>query len=98
MWLAWILNLLLFIVGILLIFIISLQRGRGGGLVGALGGGGSSSAFGAKAGDTFTRVTIVMALVWISLNVVQILNIQPSPRIDGVPAIAPVQTNPVDVP
>jgi preprotein translocase subunit SecG len=41
------------------------QRGRGGGLTGALGGMGGSSAFGAKAGDIFTRITIVTAAIWI---------------------------------
>ena len=40
------------------------QRGRGGGLTGALGGPGGQSAFGSKAGDTFTVITIVVASVW----------------------------------
>ena len=42
------------------------QRGRGGGLAGALGGMGGQSAFGTKAGDLFTRITIGVATVWIS--------------------------------
>jgi preprotein translocase subunit SecG len=45
--------------------LILVQRGRGGGLAGALGGMGGSSAFGAKAGDIFTRITIGVAAVWI---------------------------------
>ncbi len=56
---------LLLVVGILLIFIVLLQRGRGGGLAGALGGMGGQSAFGTKAGDLFTRITIGVAAVWI---------------------------------
>ncbi len=95
-WVSWILNLLLFFVGIVLIFIISLQRGRGGGLVGALGGGGTSSAFGAKAGDTFTRVTIIMALVWIGLNVVQILVIPGGTRLPSNVTVAPSPTQPIE--
>jgi preprotein translocase subunit SecG len=55
------------LISILLIGIILLQRGRGGGLVGALSGLGGQSAFGTKAGDTFTRITIVLAAVWVLL-------------------------------
>ncbi len=54
-------------VSVLLILVILLQRGRGGGLVGALSGLGGQSAFGTKAGDTFTRITIGIAAVWVVL-------------------------------
>ena len=54
-------------VSVLLILVILLQRGRGGGLVGSLSGLGGQSAFGTKAGDTFTRITIVIAFVWVML-------------------------------
>jgi preprotein translocase subunit SecG len=60
-------SLILFILTILLIGIIMLQRGRGGGLAGALGGMGGQSAFGTRAGDVFTRITAYMALVWVAL-------------------------------
>jgi preprotein translocase subunit SecG len=53
------------ILAIFLILLVLVQRGRGGGLTGALGGMGGSSAFGAKAGDVFTRITIVTAAIWI---------------------------------
>ena len=56
---------LLSVISLFLILLILVQRGRGGGLTGALGGMGGQSAFGTKAGDTFTRVTIVSAAVWI---------------------------------
>ena len=52
---------------VFLILLVLVQRGRGGGLAGALGGMGGSSAFGAKAGDIFTRITIVTAAIWIVL-------------------------------
>ncbi len=58
---------LLMIVGILLILIILLQRGRGGGLAGAFGGLGGQSAFGTKAGDVFTKITVVLAVIWVLL-------------------------------
>lgn len=62
---GYIFGALLIILAILLILLVLVQRGRGGGLTGALGGMGGSSAFGAKAGDIFTRITIVIASIWI---------------------------------
>lgn len=61
--------LLLFLVALFMILLVLVQRGRGGGLAGALGGPGGSSAFGAKAGDVFTKITIYTAVVWIVLCV-----------------------------
>lgn len=66
-WLPYITMFLLMMVGLMLIFIILLQRGRGGGLAGALGGMGGQSAFGTKAGDVFTKITIGLATVWMLL-------------------------------
>jgi preprotein translocase subunit SecG len=62
------LAIVLSLLAIFLILLILVQRGRGGGLAGALGGMGGSSAFGAKAGDVFTRITIVTASIWIVLS------------------------------
>jgi preprotein translocase subunit SecG len=59
----------LMLTSLFLILIVLVQRGRGGGLTGALGGMGGQSAFGTKAGDLFTRVTIVVATVWILLSI-----------------------------
>ena len=58
-------SFLLSIISLFLILLVLVQRGRGGGLTGALGGMGGQSAFGTKAGDMFTRVTIISATVWI---------------------------------
>ena len=58
---------LLMFAGLFLIGLILLQRGRGGGLAGAFGGMGGQSAFGTKAGDVFTRITIGVAAAWILL-------------------------------
>jgi len=57
----------LFVISLFIVLIILLQRGRGGGLTGALGGAGGASAFGVKAGDIFTRITAVAVLLWIVL-------------------------------
>lgn len=62
--------LALFLMAVFLILLVLVQRGRGGGLAGALGGAGGSSAFGAKAGDNFTYFTIYSAALWIVLCVV----------------------------
>ena len=59
------LYLLLFLGSIFLVLLVLIQRGRGGGLAGALGGMGGYSAFGTRAGDIFTRVTIIAAAIWI---------------------------------
>jgi len=61
------LAILLFVTSVFLILLVLIQRGRGGGLAGAFGGLGGQSAFGTKAGDLFTRITIVVATVWILL-------------------------------
>lgn len=58
--LGWLMGFL----SLFLIMLILIQRGKGGGLTGALGGPGGQSAFGSKAGDTFTAITIVVASLW----------------------------------
>jgi preprotein translocase subunit SecG len=77
-WFSTILNWLVLLVGILLIFLVLIQRGKGGGLAGAFGGAGGSSAFGSRAGDVFTRVTLVLAAVWVLLIMVHVKVIQAS--------------------
>jgi len=69
---TFLLMLLLFILAIFLIVLVLIQKGRGGGLAGALGGMGGQSAFGTKAGDLFTRITIGVAAVWILVCIVSV--------------------------
>ncbi|MBX3419982.1 MAG: preprotein translocase subunit SecG [Pirellulaceae bacterium] len=57
----------IFLTSLFLILLVLVQRGRGGGIAGALGGAGGQSAFGTKAGDLFTRITVGAATVWIVL-------------------------------
>lgn len=52
------------ILSLFLILIILLQRGKGGGLVGAFGGMGGSSMFGTKTSDVFLKITIWTTVVW----------------------------------
>jgi preprotein translocase subunit SecG len=58
---------MLVLTSLFLILLVMVQRGRGGGLAGALGGMGGQSAFGTKAGDLFTRITVGVAAFWIVL-------------------------------
>ncbi len=58
---------IIFVLSLFMVLLILVQRGKGGGLTGALGGPGGQSAFGTKAGDLFTRITIVTAAIWIFL-------------------------------
>lgn len=69
---------LLMFVGILLMVVILLQRGRGGGLAGAFGGAGGQSAFGTRAGDVFTKITAVMAIIWVFLAGVSRFALEPA--------------------
>ncbi len=57
---------------IFLILLVLVQRGRGGGLAGAFGGMGGQSAFGTKAGDAFTKVTIGVSIFWILLCIASV--------------------------
>jgi preprotein translocase subunit SecG len=75
-WLPGPLNFILIGLGAFLILLVLIQRGKGGGLIGALGGAGGSSPFGSRAGDQFTRLTIYVALIWLFLTMLQVRAIQ----------------------
>ena len=66
------LNLFVILIGLFLIGLVLIQRGKGGGLAGAFGGVGGSSPFGSKAGDAFTRITIWVAAIWIVVIMIQV--------------------------
>jgi preprotein translocase subunit SecG len=68
-----ILNSLIVFTSLILICLVLIQRGKGGGLAGAFGGVGGSSAFGTKAGDVFTRVTMCVAGFWILLAMILVV-------------------------
>ena len=83
-------GIMLFITATLLILLVLVQRGRGGGLAGAFGGMGGQSAFGTKAGDLFTKVTITVAAVWIGLGIATIVVLNSQSRgLLGDPGDAP---------
>ena len=94
-WLSQILNVLILLVGLFLILLILIQRGKGGGLAGAFGGAGGSSAFGSRAGDTFTRITITVAAVWVLL-IMLMVKLAPQPTSDRSPTIDRPQEEPAE--
>ena len=89
-WVPPVLAVALLVLGLFLILLVLIQRGKGGGLAGAFGGAGGSSAFGSRAGDTFTRITIYVAAGWLLLIMILIKTTQPAP---GAPVKESV-TNP----
>jgi len=66
--LIYLLTFLLVAVSFFMILLVLIQRGRGGGLAGAFGGMGGQSAFGTRAGDVFTKITIGLAVAWILMS------------------------------
>ncbi len=77
-WVPTVLTFILLLASVFLILLVLIQRGKGGGLAGAFGGTGGSSAFGTRAGDTFTRITIYSAAIWILLIMFLIKTTQPT--------------------
>ncbi len=53
-----------------LVLMVLIQKGRGGGLSAAFGGGMASGILGSKTGDFLTWVTIVLVVVFLTLAVV----------------------------
>jgi preprotein translocase subunit SecG len=81
------LNVLVIVLSLLLMFIVLIQRGKGGGLAGAFGGVGGSSPFGSRAGDAFTKITLYMAAVWILVIMIHVKVAQYDSRAGAGPAI-----------
>jgi preprotein translocase subunit SecG len=90
-WYSTALNIVVIILGgLILIPLILIQRGKGGGLAGAFGGVGGSSAFGSRAGDLFTRITIGVAAVWIVLIMLQVKVVQSTERTPANESALPI--------
>ena len=77
LWVPPVMNIVLVLSSLFLILLVLIQRGKGGGLSGAFGGSGGSSAFGSRAGDTFTRITIYAAAFWVLFIMITIRMTQP---------------------
>ena len=64
-WYSHLLNAIIIVLGLMLMLIVLIQRGKGGGLAGAFGGAGGSSAFGSRTADAFVKITLYLAAVWV---------------------------------
>ena len=67
-----------FLCAVVLIFVILIQKGRGGGLAGAFGGGAASGILGSKTGDFLTWFTIALVAMFLTLAVVMAKFYKPS--------------------
>ena len=87
---------LFMICAVALVLIILIQKGRGGGLSAALGGGIASGILGSKTGDFLTWVTIVLVGIFLTLAVVMAKFYKPSISDfgEGTPPAATVPTEP----
>ena len=95
-WLHYLFMIPLALLSVFLVLVILVQRGRGGGLTGALGGMGGQSAFGTKAGDLFTRITIITAAIWVLLSMTALKFLNDRSATAGLsPNVRPRATAPV---
>ena len=74
---GWTLTGVLIAVSLILMFVVLIQRGKGGGLAGAFGGPGGSSAFGSRAGDAFTKITLYLAAIWVLVIMISVKTFVP---------------------
>jgi preprotein translocase subunit SecG len=79
---------LFLLTAVILTLLVLIQRGRGGGLAGAFGGAGGSSAFGTKTADVFVKATAVLGAIFFVLSVVTALLMR-APAGGGMPAGSP---------
>ena len=93
---GWILNGVLLALSLILMFIVLIQRGKGGGLAGAFGGPGGSSAFGSRAGDAFTKITLYLAAIWVLVIMIGVKTFDRKP--ESPEQSSPSQAAPVDKP
>ena len=59
-------------IAVALIFIILIQKGKGGGLAAAFGGAGGGGLLGTKTGDFLTWVTISLVILFLLLTIVMV--------------------------
>ncbi len=88
-----------FVCAVVLILVILIQKGKGGGLSGAFGGGMASGLLGSKTGDFLTWATIVLVGIFILLSVTLAKYYRPTvsdldtsqTQQAAVPAVRPVE-------
>jgi preprotein translocase subunit SecG len=68
------------LISLILILVVLMQKGRGGGLSGAFGGGMASGLLGSKTGDFLTWVTVVLVAVFLLLAVLMAKYYRPTSK------------------
>ena len=86
------------ICAVILVLIVLIQKGKGGGLGAAFGGGLASGILGSKTGDFLTWVTIAMVGVFLTLAVVMAKFYKPSIGDFGAGQPQPTQQLPAQQP
>jgi preprotein translocase subunit SecG len=92
---GWGLTGVLILLSLVLIFIVLIQRGKGGGLAGAFGGPGGSSAFGSRAGDAFTKITLYLAAIWVLVIMISVKTFSDG-KTPAAPGAPPDQGSPAN--
>jgi preprotein translocase subunit SecG len=77
---------------VMLTLLVLIQRGRGGGLAGAFGGQGGSSAFGTKTADVFVKATAVIGAAFFLLSILTAWLVKPEKP--GLPPAPPASSAP----
>jgi preprotein translocase subunit SecG len=75
--------ILFLMTSVILTLLVLIQRGRGGGLAGAFGGAGGSSAFGTKTADVFTKATAVIGGIFFLLAILTAFAMHEQPAATG---------------
>jgi len=98
--LANIFMILFLLCAVILTLLILIQRGRGGGLAGAFGGAGGSSAFGTKTADIFIKATAVLGGVFFLLAIITayVMKVDRPTAPPPPPPEAPAPANPAPAP
>ena len=91
------LSILWLLIGLALILMILIQKGKGGGL-GAAFGGGAGSLLGTKTTDFFTKVTIGLVLLFLVLAVIMVKFYKPISSEDLSQPMMPTTTQQAPVP
>lgn len=82
----WLVTVLWVLIALALIFIVLIQKGRGGGLGAMLGGGAANSLLGTKTGDFLTWVTIGLVALFLVVGVLMAKFMRPMPSRAFVPS------------
>jgi preprotein translocase subunit SecG len=86
------------ICAVVLILVVLIQKGRGGGLSAAFGGGLASGILGSKTGDFLTWITITMVGVFLTLAAVMAKFYRPGVTDFGTEQSQPTQQLPAQQP